>query len=92
MGRSGQDVFDRAGVVIERMDHEFTAEVAGPRLVRLLDTAIGAALLRVNRVAYADGRAHQYLSITLSPNRSRVLISQPGEAFTVAHDVKRLRG
>jgi GntR family transcriptional regulator len=83
------DLLADAGVVIERMDHEFTAEVAGPRAAWLLDTAIGSALLRVNRVAHADGHAHHYLSITLSPNRSRVLISQPGENFTIAHDVRR---
>jgi GntR family transcriptional regulator len=87
-GTALYDLLAGTGVVIDRMDHEFTAEVAGPRAARLLDTAIGAALLRVNRVAYADGRAHHCLSIMLSPNRSRVLISQPGEAFTLAHDVK----
>lgn len=88
-GTALYDLLAGAGVVIDRMDHEFTAEVAGPRAARLLDTAIGAALLRVNRVAHVAGRAHHYLSITLSPNRSRVLISQPGENFTIAHDVKR---
>jgi GntR family transcriptional regulator len=86
------DLLAGAGVVIDRMDHEFTAEVAGPRAARWLDTAIGSALLRVNRVAYAHGRAHHYLSITLSPTRSRVLISQPGENFAIAHDVRRLGG
>ena len=57
------------------MQHEITAEIAGPRNAQLLNTAIGSALMRVNRLAFADGEPHHYLSILLSPNRSRVLMS-----------------
>ena len=39
-----------AGVVVDRMQHEITAEIAGPRNAHLLNTAIGSALLRVNRL------------------------------------------
>lgn len=88
-GAALYDVLEDAGVHIERMEHEFTAEVAGPRTARLLDTAIGAALLRVNRIAYVDDRPHHYLSILLSPSRSRVLISQPTDELAIAHDVRR---
>ncbi len=51
------------GVVIDRHEHELTAEIAGPRTAHLLDTAIGAPLIRVNRVAIvADWRAPSDMS------------------------------
>ncbi|WP_423212801.1 GntR family transcriptional regulator [Mycobacterium talmoniae] len=87
-----------AGVAVDRMQHEITAEIAGPRTARLLDTAIGSPLLRINRLAFVAGLPHHQLSILLSPNRSRVLMSQSaaeletGEAFAVAHDVGRESG
>lgn len=83
-----------AGVTVDRMQHEVTAEIAGPRYAGLLDTAIGTALLRVNRLAFVAGRPHHYLSILLSPNRSRVLVSQSaaelaaGDGFAIAHDIR----
>lgn len=87
------DLLSDAGIVIERMVHELTAEVASPANARLLDVAIGSALIRVNRLAYAAGRPHHYLSIVLSPSRSRVLVSQaPGQeggGLAIAHDVRR---
>jgi len=84
-----------AGVVIDRMQHEITAEIAGPRNARLLNTAIGSALLRVNRLAFVAGSPHHYVSILLSPNRSRVLMSQTAaelqtdDGLAIAHDVRR---
>jgi GntR family transcriptional regulator len=84
-----------AGVTVQRMQHEITAEVAGPRNAQLLDTAIGAALLRVNRLAFVAGTPHHYVSILLSPSRSRVLMSQTaselgsGDGLAIAHDVRR---
>ncbi len=86
-GAALYDLLSGVGVRVESMDHEFTAEVAGPRTARMLDVAIGAPLLRVNRLARTDDHAHHYLSILLSPSRSRVLIGQPGDAFAIAHDV-----
>ncbi|MET0704412.1 MAG: GntR family transcriptional regulator [Mycobacterium sp.] len=87
------DLLPTAGVVIDKLDHEVTAEVAGPATARLLDIPIGSAVIRVNRIAHAGGAPHHYLSILLSPNRSRVLISQvtsgldePG-GVAIAHDV-----
>jgi GntR family transcriptional regulator len=82
-----------AGVELDRMEHEITAEVAGPRNARLLDVAIGSALMRVNRLAFAGGKPHHALTILLSPNRSRVLLTQAGaeleagEGMSIAHDV-----
>jgi GntR family transcriptional regulator len=84
-----------ASVVVDRMQHEITAEIAGPRNARLLNMAIGSALLRVNRLAFVAGSPHHYVSILLSPNRSRVLMSQTaaelqtGDGLAIAHDVRR---
>ncbi len=78
-----------------RVQHEITAEIAGPRNARLLDVAIGSALVRVNKLAYVDEVPHHHVSILLSPNRSRVLIDQAGDelhtgdGFLLAHDVRR---
>jgi GntR family transcriptional regulator len=61
----------------------------------LLDTAIGAPLLRITRAAYTAGAGHHVLTGLLSPNRSRILVSQSaeelenGEGMAIAHDVRR---
>lgn len=94
--RALYDLLADADVAIERMVHEMTAEVANPMTARLLAVSIGSALIRVNRLAYvgaAADRPHHYLSIVLSPNRSRVVFSQSsgggrGE-LAIAHDVRR---
>jgi GntR family transcriptional regulator len=84
-----------AEVTVQRMQHEITAEIAGPRNARLLDTVIGAPLLRVNRLAFVAGGPHHYLSILLSPSRSRLLMNQTatelddGDGLAIAHDVRR---
>jgi GntR family transcriptional regulator len=89
------ELLSGAGVVIDRMQHEITAEIAGPRNAHLLNVAIGSALVRVNRLAFVADTPHHYVSILLSPNRSRVLMSQnaselhTGDAFAIAHDVRR---
>jgi GntR family transcriptional regulator len=89
------ELLSAAGVAIDRMQHEITAEIAGPRNARLLNVAIGSALLRVNRLAFVAGSPHHHVSILLSPNRSRVLMSQTaaelqtGDGFAIAHDVRR---
>jgi GntR family transcriptional regulator len=84
-----------AGVLLERLEHELTAEIAGPRTAALLDTAIGSPLIRVNRVAFAAAGPHHVLSMVLSPNRSRVVLSQSvddiesSSGMAIAHDVRR---
>jgi len=84
-----------AGVALERLDHELTAELAGPRSAQLLGTAIGAPLIRVNQVAFADGKPHHVMSMVLSPSRSRVVLNQSAAAvesstgLAIAHDVRR---
>lgn len=86
-------LLDDAGVTLERIEHELTAELAGPRSAHLLGTAIGAPLIRVNRLAFVSGHPHHVLSMVLSPNRSRVVLNQPaaglesGIGMAIAHDV-----
>ena len=84
-----------AGVTFTRLQHEFTCEIAGPRNARLLDIAIGAPVLRINRTSFTEGdQPHHYLSILLSPNRSRVLLShsvhelETGPQMAILHDVR----
>jgi GntR family transcriptional regulator len=88
-------VFTDAGVTFTRFQHEFTAEIAGPRNARILDISIGAPVLRINRVSFTEGDApHHYLSILLSPNRSRILLShsvdemEAGPNMAILHDVR----
>ena len=91
------ELLSDAGISVDRVQHEITAEIAGPRNAHLLDTAIGAALLRVNRLAFVGDAPHHHLSVLLSPNRSRVLLSQTAselemaDGLTIAHDVARPR-
>ena len=83
-----------AGISLERVQHEITAEIAGPRTAQLLNVAIGAALLRVNRLAYFDHQPHHYLSLLLSPSRSRILLDHAGDeleigaTMAITHDVR----
>jgi GntR family transcriptional regulator len=91
------ELLSDAGIVVDRVRHEITAEIAGPRNAHLLDTAIGAALLRVNRLAVVGDAPHHHVSVLLSPGRSRLLLSQSAEelemadGLTIAHDVARTR-
>lgn len=92
------ELLSGAGIVVDRVRHEISAEIAGPRYAQLLDTTIGAALLRVNRLAFVGGVPHHYLSALLSPSRSRVLLTQTaeemetGDGLRIAHDVARRSG
>jgi GntR family transcriptional regulator len=89
------ELLSGAGISVDRIQHEVTAEIAGPRNARLLDTAIGAALLRLNRLAFVDGVPHHQLAVLLSPSRSRVVMTQSaaeletGEGLAITHDVRR---
>ncbi|WP_133017342.1 UTRA domain-containing protein, partial [Mycobacteroides abscessus] len=87
------DLLDRAGVEVDRIDSEFTAELAGPINASLLEVPVSSALIRVNRLAYTHGTPHHYLSITMSPTRSRVLVNNACtdslDSVAFAHDVRR---
>ena len=95
LGTALYELLAQTGVVVDRVQHEITAEIAGPRIAHLLDTTIGAALLRLNRLAFVGGAPHHYVSILLSPNRSRVVMSQSaaeletGDGMAITHDVRR---
>lgn len=84
-----------AGIGLQSLDHELTAEIAGPRTAALLGVLIGAALIRIDSVAHTAGGPHHFLSVTLSPRRSRVLLTQTAAEFesgvgmAIAHDVRR---
>jgi GntR family transcriptional regulator len=88
-------VLSDVGIVVERLQHNITAEIAGPRYAQLLDTTIGSALLRIDRVAFVDDLPHHLVSVLLSPSRSRIVVNQPAdtqqasEGLAVAHDVRR---
>jgi GntR family transcriptional regulator len=88
------ELLSGAGVTVDHMQHEISAEIAGPRNAQLLNTAIGAALLGVNRLAFAGAGPHHHVSILLSPSRSRVLISHSaaelaaGNGLAITHDVR----
>jgi GntR family transcriptional regulator len=68
---------------------------AGPRYAQLLDTTIGSALLRIDRVAFVDDLPHHLLSVLLSPSRSRIIVNQhadkqqASEGLAIAHDARR---
>ncbi|KZS67279.1 GntR family transcriptional regulator [Mycobacterium kansasii] len=89
------ELVKRTGAVVDRVQHEITAEIAGPRNAQLLETAIGAALLRINRLIFAAGMPHHYQSVLVSPTRSRLLLTQSSDeleaadGLAIAHDVRR---
>jgi GntR family transcriptional regulator len=90
------EILDTAGVTMGRVVQEITAEVADPLKARLLQTSIGAPLIRINRLGYDhDAKPVQHLSLFLSPDRSRVLMDIPdrdietAETGYIAHDVPR---
>jgi GntR family transcriptional regulator len=92
------EVLGHAGVEMGRVAQEVTAEIADPLRAQLLQTSIGAALLRINRLIYDSGqRPVQYLSLFLSPDRSRILMDIPATHIDtaasglVAHDLPRNR-
>jgi GntR family transcriptional regulator len=89
------ELLSDVGITLDRVQHEITAEIAGPRNAQLLDMPIGAALLRLNRLAFVAGTPHHYLSVLLSPSRSRVVMNQSaaeletGDGLAITHDVRR---
>ena len=63
-----------------RIAQEITAEMADPLRAQLLEVAIGAALLRINRYVFEQDQSPvQVHSLYISPQRSRVLMDIPAE-------------
>lgn len=87
----------KEGVVFGQVIQEVSAEAADPLRARLLMTDIGAPLLRLTRVLYdATQEPVQYLTIYLSPERSRILMEIPADqldtldAGHIEHDLTRV--
>ena len=93
--RTGETLLVTEAWLPGELAETITAEIAGPRTAQLLDVAIGSAILRVNQIAFvAADRPHHYLSILLSPNRSRILLNhsadelETAKIMAIVHDVR----
>jgi hypothetical protein len=59
-----------ADATLERVQHEFIAEIPSPRTAQLLDIVSGAALQRVNRLAFtAFDQPHRRLVPVITDHR-----------------------
>lgn len=63
------------GVVFDRVVQEIGAESADPENAALLNTEVGAPLLRITRLLHdTDARPIQHLTARSSPDRTRMLM------------------
>lgn len=68
------------GVKFGRVIQEITAEVSDPVRARLMQTEVGMPLLKIVRVIHdPQARPVQYITVTMTPERSRILMDIPGE-------------
>lgn len=68
------------GVKLGRVIQEITAEVSDPVRAKLMQTEVGAPLLKIVRLMHdLDARPVQYITVTMTPERSRILMDIPGE-------------
>jgi GntR family transcriptional regulator len=86
------------GVKFGRVVQEITAEVSDPVRAQLLRTEVGMPLLKVVRVIHdLQARPVQCLTVTMTPERSRILMDLPGETINTfsggqfVHDVPSSR-
>ncbi|QHJ01305.1 UTRA domain-containing protein [Xylophilus rhododendri] len=69
------------GVRFGRVVQEITALSADPHYARLLAVAVGSPLLRMTRLLYgADRQPVQHLTISVTPERSRILMDVSNES------------
>ncbi len=69
------------GVKFGRAVQEITAAVCDPDCAALLQTEVGMPVLKIVRVIHdPQDRPIQYITVTLTPERSRILMDFPGEA------------
>lgn len=69
------------GVKFGRVIQEVSAELSDPLRARLLQTEVGMPLLKVLRVMHdPQARPVQYITVTMTPERSRMLMDIPGDA------------
>jgi GntR family transcriptional regulator len=95
-GKPLYEVLSEAGVSMGRVAQEITAEMADPLRAQLLEVAIGAALLRINRFVFDQYQVPvQVHSLYLTPQRSRILMDIPAEHLDtvtsglMTHDLPR---
>lgn len=68
------------GVKFGRVIQEITAELSDPIRAKLMQTEVGVPLLKIVRVLHdPDARPVQYITVTMTPERSRILMDIPGE-------------
>lgn len=68
------------GVKFGRVIQEITAELSDPVRAKLMQTEVGAPLLKIVRVLHDPAaRPVQYITVTMTPERSRILMDIPGE-------------
>ncbi|WP_043284039.1 GntR family transcriptional regulator [Paraburkholderia oxyphila] len=82
------------GVAFGRVIQEVTAVSATPTLAQWLDVEVGMPLMRVTRIVYdTDQTPVQHLTITVSPERSRIVTDMQADAMNtlrtgqIVHDV-----
>lgn len=67
------------GVKFGRVIQEITAEVSDPVRAKLLQTEVGMPLLKIVRVIHdLQARPVQFITVTMTPERSRILMDIPG--------------
>lgn len=68
------------GVKFGRVIQEITAEMSDPVRAKLMQMEVGAPLLKIVRVMHdLDARPVQYITVTMTPERSRILMDIPGD-------------
>ena len=73
------DLLTRQGVKLGNITQEVTAVLADPVNARILQSEVGAPLLRMTRIIYSsEGRPIQHLISYVSPEKSRFIMHFPG--------------
>jgi len=69
------------GVKFGRVIQEITTEMSDPVRAKLLQTEVGLPLLKVVRVIHdPESRPVQFITVTMTPERSRILMDVAGDA------------
>lgn len=86
------------GVKFGRVIQEISAGISDPVRSRLLQTEVGVPLLNVVRVIHdPDGRPVQFITVSMTPERSRILMDFAGDAVNTLsagyfmHEIRPLR-
>lgn len=70
------------GVKFGRVVQQITAEVSDPVRAELMQIDVGMPLLKIARVIHDEAsRPVQHMSITMTPDRSRIMMDVPGESL-----------